>query len=144
MLEYGAEGSHLLYQEAVKVMCPRVHDRDATLHPGPAEPPPTGTPEQARMTLRAQAVTATTVAGTYRYKTYRPGKEGYDNTLEIEDKGDGKLHISLYGAYKYRREWRWHKWQWPNPRRCRVVCFREVQRLTPPAHRRPEPAAILL
>ena len=41
-------------------------------------------------------------AGTYHYKTYRPGKEGYDNTLEVEDKGGGRLHVTLSGTYLYR------------------------------------------
>lgn len=49
---------------------------------------------------RAQA--AASVAGAYHYKTYRPGKEGYDNTLEVEDKGGGRLHVSLSGTYMYR------------------------------------------
>ena len=42
------------------------------------------------------------VAGTYRYKTYRPGKEGYDNTLEVEERGGGRLHVTLSGTYLYR------------------------------------------
>jgi len=41
-------------------------------------------------------------AGTYHYKTYRPGKEGYDNTLEVEDSGRGRLHIKLSGTYIYK------------------------------------------
>jgi hypothetical protein len=41
-------------------------------------------------------------AGTYHYKTYRPGKEGYDNTLEVEDKGGGRLHVTLSGTYIYK------------------------------------------
>ena len=41
-------------------------------------------------------------AGTYHYKTYRPGKEGYDNTLEVEDKGGGRLHVKLSGTYIYK------------------------------------------
>lgn len=49
---------------------------------------------------RAQA--AASVAGAYHYKTYRPGKEGYDKTLKVEDKGGGRLHVSLSGAYMYR------------------------------------------
>jgi hypothetical protein len=40
-------------------------------------------------------------AGTYHYKTYRPGKEGYDNTLKVEDKGRGRLHVTLSGTYMY-------------------------------------------
>ncbi|MBV9924166.1 MAG: hypothetical protein JOZ96_03930 [Acidobacteria bacterium] len=41
-------------------------------------------------------------AGTYHYKTYRPGKEGYDNTLEVEDRGGGRLHVTLSGSYIYK------------------------------------------
>src|SRR4051812_24963461 len=41
-------------------------------------------------------------AGTYHYKTYRPGREGYDNTLEVEEKGGGRLHITLSGTYIYK------------------------------------------
>jgi len=41
-------------------------------------------------------------AGTYRYKTYRPGREGYDNTLEVEDRGGGRLHVTLSGTYIYK------------------------------------------
>ena len=41
-------------------------------------------------------------AGTYHYKTYRPGKEGYDNTLEVEDRGGGRLHVTLSGTYIYK------------------------------------------
>jgi len=41
-------------------------------------------------------------AGTYHYKTYRPGREGYDNTLEVEDKGGGRLHVKLSGTYIYK------------------------------------------
>src|ERR1044072_1434333 len=41
-------------------------------------------------------------AGTYHYKTYRPGKEGYDNTLEVVDRGRGRLHITLSGTYIYK------------------------------------------
>lgn len=41
-------------------------------------------------------------AGTYRYKTYRPGREGYDNTLEVEDRSDGRLHVTLSGTYIYK------------------------------------------
>jgi hypothetical protein len=40
-------------------------------------------------------------AGTYRYKTYRPGKEGYDNTLKVEDKGGGRLRVTFSGTYMY-------------------------------------------
>lgn len=43
-------------------------------------------------------------AGTYHYKTYRPGKEGYDNTLEVEDKGRGRLHVTLNGNYIYKAD----------------------------------------
>ncbi len=41
-------------------------------------------------------------AGTYQYKTYRPGREGYDNTLEVEDRGGGRLHVTLAGTYIYK------------------------------------------
>jgi hypothetical protein len=47
---------------------------------------------------------AASVAGTYRYKTYRPGGEGYDNTLEVEDKGGGRLRVTLSGAYIYKAD----------------------------------------
>jgi hypothetical protein len=40
--------------------------------------------------------------GTYHYKTYRPGQEGYDNTLEVEDRGRGRLHVTLNGNYIYK------------------------------------------
>ncbi len=43
-------------------------------------------------------------AGTYHYKTYRPGKEGYDNTLEVEDRGRGLLHVTLSGTYLYQAD----------------------------------------
>ena len=43
-------------------------------------------------------------AGTYHYKTYRPGKEGYDNTLEVEDRGGGRLHVTLSGTYIYKAD----------------------------------------
>jgi hypothetical protein len=56
-----------------------------------AEFPPQGAP----------AITPASVAGTYHYKTYRPGKGGYDNTLEIAVKS-GKLHVSISGSYSYR------------------------------------------
>ena len=48
------------------------------------------------------AAAPTSYAGTYRYKTYRPGKEGYDNTLEVEDRGGGRLHVTLSGTYIYK------------------------------------------
>src|SRR5215211_7902269 len=48
------------------------------------------------------AAAATSFAGTYHYKTYRPGKEGYDNTLEVEDRGGGRLHVTLSGTYIYK------------------------------------------
>src|SRR5215218_7736970 len=48
------------------------------------------------------AAAQTSFAGTYHYKTYRPGKEGYDNTLEVEDKGGGRLHVTLSGTYIYK------------------------------------------
>lgn len=48
------------------------------------------------------AAAPTSYAGTYHYKTYRPGKEGYDNTLEVEDRGGGRLHVTLSGTYIYK------------------------------------------
>lgn len=48
------------------------------------------------------AARPTSFAGTYRYKTYRPGREGYDNTLEVEDRGGGRLHVTLSGTYIYK------------------------------------------
>lgn len=44
---------------------------------------------------------ARSVAGTYRYKTYQPGKAGYDNLLEITEGEGGGLRISLSGTYIY-------------------------------------------
>lgn len=41
-------------------------------------------------------------AGTYHYKTYRPGTEGYDNTLVVKDRGRGRLHVTLSGTYVYK------------------------------------------
>jgi hypothetical protein len=43
-------------------------------------------------------------SGKYHYKTYRPGKEGYDNTLEVEDRGGGRLHVTLSGTYIYQAD----------------------------------------
>ncbi len=51
---------------------------------------------------RQPVVTAASVAGTYRYKSYRPGEGGYDNTLKVEAKRGGKLGISLAGCYTHR------------------------------------------
>lgn len=48
------------------------------------------------------AAASASYAGTYHYKTYRPGKEGYDNTLKVEEKGGSRLHITLSGTYMYR------------------------------------------
>jgi hypothetical protein len=57
----------------------------------------------ARVTAAPQLAPApASYAGTYRYKTYRPGKEGYDNTLEVEDRGGGRLHVTLSGTYIYK------------------------------------------
>lgn len=47
----------------------------------------------------AEVFTSQTVAGIYHYKTYKPNKGGYDNTLEITDKGSGKLQVALSGSY---------------------------------------------
>lgn len=41
-------------------------------------------------------------AGTYHFKTHRPGGEGYDNTLEVEDRGRGRLGVTLSATYIYR------------------------------------------
>lgn len=41
-------------------------------------------------------------AGTYHYKTHRPGTEGYDNTLEVEEKGGGRLHVKFSATYIYK------------------------------------------
>lgn len=49
------------------------------------------------------ATGALAVAGTYKYNTVK-NDEGYDNSLEIEDKGNGKLHVSLSGSYLYKIE----------------------------------------
>jgi hypothetical protein len=51
-----------------------------------------------------QLAAASSYAGTYHYKTYRPGKEGYDNTLEVEDGGRGRLHVKLSGTYIYKAD----------------------------------------
>jgi hypothetical protein len=45
--------------------------------------------------------TAQMVAGVYEYDTYKDGGEGYDNSLEIKDAGDGKLYVFLSGSYIY-------------------------------------------
>ena len=50
----------------------------------------------------APGAPAQSVAGTYRYQTYRAGREGYDNELVVKDAGGGRLHISLSGSYIYR------------------------------------------
>lgn len=41
------------------------------------------------------------LVGTYKFKTYKDGKEGYDNTLEIEQSKGGKLRVYLTGVYIY-------------------------------------------
>lgn len=51
-------------------------------------------------TEAAAQVSAASVAGTYEYKTYKKG-EGYDNSLDIEDKGSGNLYVVLAGSYIY-------------------------------------------
>ncbi len=50
------------------------------------------------------AANATNYAGKYRHKTYRPGKEGYDNTLEVRNAGGGRLHVTLSGTYIYKAD----------------------------------------
>ena len=45
---------------------------------------------------------ARSVAGKYAYKTHREGKGGFENYLEVENKGNGKLYISFSGTYFYR------------------------------------------
>jgi hypothetical protein len=48
------------------------------------------------------AAARASVAGTYHYKTYKPGKEGYDNTLEVVERDGGRLHVTLSGSYIYK------------------------------------------
>jgi hypothetical protein len=50
----------------------------------------------------APQLAAASFAGTYHYKTYRPGKDGYDNTLKVEERGGGRLHVTFSGTYIYR------------------------------------------
>jgi hypothetical protein len=50
---------------------------------------------------KAPEITSQSVAGIYHYKTYKPNKGGSDNTLEITDKGNGKLQVSLSGTNMY-------------------------------------------
>ncbi len=40
-------------------------------------------------------------AGKYIYKTYRKGKGGFENHLEITNAAKGKLHINFEGTYFY-------------------------------------------
>ena len=41
------------------------------------------------------------VAGKYVFKTYRKGKGGFDNSVEITDIGKGKIHVVFSGTYFY-------------------------------------------
>jgi hypothetical protein len=50
---------------------------------------------------KAAEFTSQSVAGIYHYKTYKPNKGGNDNTLEITDKGKGKLQVLLSGTNMY-------------------------------------------
>ncbi len=43
----------------------------------------------------------TSVAGKYVFKTYRKGKGGFDNSVEITDIGKGKIHVNFNGTYFY-------------------------------------------
>lgn len=43
----------------------------------------------------------TSVAGKYVFKTYRKGKGGFDNSVEITDIGTGKIHVNFSGTYFY-------------------------------------------
>lgn len=57
----------------------------------------------ARAAAAPQSAQATaSFAGTYHFKTARPGEEGYDNTLEVKDRGRGRLHVTLSGTYIYK------------------------------------------
>jgi hypothetical protein len=47
---------------------------------------------------KSPELTGQSVAGIYYFNTYKPNKGGYDNTLQIKDKGNGKLHIVLEGS----------------------------------------------
>src|SRR5688572_4777255 len=40
-------------------------------------------------------------AGSYVYKTYREGKGGFVNSLEISKAAGGKFHVSFEGTYLY-------------------------------------------
>ncbi|MDQ6785890.1 MAG: hypothetical protein M3033_03610 [Acidobacteriota bacterium] len=42
------------------------------------------------------------IDGYYVYKTYREGKDGFDNSITIENTGRGKLHVSFSGNYVYK------------------------------------------
>lgn len=43
-------------------------------------------------------------AGAYQYKTSGPDGDRYDNTLEVEDRGGGRLHVTLSGTYVYKAD----------------------------------------
>ncbi|HSK70816.1 MAG TPA: hypothetical protein VK892_03905 [Pyrinomonadaceae bacterium] len=45
-------------------------------------------------------ITAKTVVGTYKFETYKNGKEGNINSLEVENKG-GKLHVYFSATFLY-------------------------------------------
>ena len=53
------------------------------------------------VTLPSIEMQAPTFAGKYIYKTYRKGKGGFENYLEITNAAKGKLHISFEGTYFY-------------------------------------------
>jgi hypothetical protein len=52
------------------------------------------------MKPQTQNVSIASVVGKYNYKTYKNG-EGYDNSLEITDAGEGKLDVFISGTYNY-------------------------------------------
>ena len=63
---------------------------------------PSAAAPQASAVAAPQLAAAPSFAGTYHYKTSRAGEEGYDNTLDVEDRGRGRLRVKLSGTYIYK------------------------------------------
>ncbi len=61
------------------------------------EPPPS---PNVKTESKAEKPKAASVAGTYEYNTYEGRKEGYVNTLRIEQTNN-KLKVSISGSYIY-------------------------------------------
>jgi hypothetical protein len=55
--------------------------------------------QQTKLNLQPE-ISAVSVAGSYEYNTVKKGT-GYVNSLTVEDKGAGMLHVSLSGSYVY-------------------------------------------